>query len=74
MYAFLDGFSEYNSVKMALEDKDKIVFITEWGVCVATFMMFGLKNVLATFQWRMEIFHDYQMDFLKIFVDDFSVV
>ena len=44
MYTFLDGFSGYNQVKMALEDRDKTAFITEWGVFVATVMMFGLKK------------------------------
>ena len=28
MYTFLDGFSGYNQVKMAPEDRDKTAFIT----------------------------------------------
>ena len=37
-------------------------------------MMFGLKNSLATFQQMVqEIFDDYQMDFMKVFIGDFSV-
>ena len=74
MYTFLDGFSGYNQVKMAPEDRDKTAFITEWGVFVATVMMFGLKNAPATFQRMVqEIFYDYLTDFMKVFVDDFSV-
>ena len=74
MYTFLDGFSGYNQVKMAAEDRDKTAFITEWGVFVATVMMFGLKNAPATFQRMVqEIFYDYLTDFMKVFVDDFSV-
>ena len=74
MYTFLDGFSGYNQVKMDLEDRDKTTFITEWGVFVATVMMFGLKNAPTTFQRMVqEIFYDYLMDFMKVFVDDFSV-
>lgn len=74
MYTFLDGFSGYNQVKMAPKDMDKTAFITEWGVFVATVMMFGLKNAPATFQRMVqEIFYDYLTDFMKVFVDDFSV-
>ena len=60
---------------MALAEQEKTTFITEWGVFVATMMMFGLKNALATFQ-RMahKIFYDYLIDLMKVFVDYFSVV
>ena len=59
---------------MAPEDQQKAAFITEWGVFVATIMMFGLKNAPATFQRMVqEIFYDYLTDFLKVFIDDFSV-
>ena len=43
MYTFLDGFSGYNHIKMALENREKTILITEWGVFVATTMVFGLK-------------------------------
>jgi hypothetical protein len=60
MYNFLDGFSGYNQLRMAEEDKGKTVFITEWGVFVAVVMMFGLKTTLATFQQIiMEVFEEY---------------
>ena len=29
MLSFMDGFSEYNQILMALEDMEKTVFITE---------------------------------------------
>ena len=49
---------------MALEDWEKTTFIIEWGVFVATIMMFGLKNALATFQRLVqEIFYDYLVDY-----------
>lgn len=52
----------------------KIAFITQWGVFVATVMMFGLKNAPATFQRMVqEIFNDYLTNFMKVFVDNFSV-
>ena len=30
MYSFMDGFSGYNQIMMAVMDKIKINFITEW--------------------------------------------
>jgi hypothetical protein len=50
MYSFLDGFSGYNQVQMAPEDREKTTFITEWGAFVFLVMAFGLKNAPATFQ------------------------
>jgi hypothetical protein len=35
MYNFLDGFSEYNQIRMTEEDKEKTTFVTKWGVFVA---------------------------------------
>jgi len=30
-YSFMDGFSGYNEIKMALENKAKTTFVTLWG-------------------------------------------
>ncbi|RDY09902.1 hypothetical protein CR513_05670, partial [Mucuna pruriens] len=30
-YSFMDRFSGYNQIQMALEDKEKTTFITTWG-------------------------------------------
>lgn len=49
MYSFVDGFSGYNQVLMALEDKEKTAFITKWGAFTSNVMDFGLKNVPNTF-------------------------
>ena len=74
MYSFLDGFSGYNQVRMAPEDREKIAFITEWGAFASNVMMFGLKNAPATFQRMVqEIFYEYLTTFMRVFVDDFSV-
>jgi hypothetical protein len=43
VYSFLDGFSSYHQIMIALEDKHKIVFITNWGAFVWIAMPFGLK-------------------------------
>jgi len=31
IYSFMDGFSGYNQIKMAPEDKAKTTFVTPWG-------------------------------------------
>ncbi len=50
MYSFMDGYSGYNQVKMAEEDKGKTSFIFEWGAYAYNIMPFGLCNVPTTFQ------------------------
>lgn len=73
-YSFLDGFSGYKKISMALEDQPKIAFVTAWGVYVCTIMWFGLRNAPSTFQWAMqEIFGPYLTDFMQICLDDLNV-
>ena len=43
MYSFMDGFSGYNQIMMAVIDKLKTSFTTEWGIYCYTVMSFGLK-------------------------------
>ena len=50
MLSFMDGFSGYNHIMMALEDREKTSFITEWGTYCYRVMPFGLKNAGATYQ------------------------
>ncbi|RVW77426.1 hypothetical protein CK203_048032 [Vitis vinifera] len=50
MLSFMDGFSGYNQILMALEDMEKTSFITEWGTYSYRVMPFGLKNAGATYQ------------------------
>ena len=30
-FSFMDGFSGYNQIRMALEDREKTIFVTMWG-------------------------------------------
>ncbi|RVW69262.1 Transposon Ty3-G Gag-Pol polyprotein [Vitis vinifera] len=48
--SFMDKFSRYIQILMALEDMEKMSFITEWGTYCYRVMSFGLKNVGATYQ------------------------
>ena len=55
LLCFLDAFSGYNQIKMAVEDVEKMAFLTPCGVYCYTCMSFGLRNAGATFQQLMHI-------------------
>ncbi|XP_073261648.1 uncharacterized protein [Populus alba] len=70
-YSFMDGFSGYNQIKMALEDKAKTTFVTPWGTFCYKVMSFGLKNAGATYQRAMvTLFHDMMHKEIEVYVDD----
>jgi hypothetical protein len=57
--SFMDGFSGYNQIQIHPADQYKTTFTTPWGTFSYRVMPFGLKNVVATFQWVITyIFHD----------------
>ncbi len=59
---------------IALEDRYKIVFITDRGTFVWVVMPFGLKNLPPTYQRVVHItFKDYFGVFMKLFLDGFNV-
>ena len=72
-FSFLEGFSGYNQIQIALEDQDKTTFTCPWGTFAYTVLPFGLCNALDTFQ-RAIIgrFYDLVNDFLEIYMDDFT--
>ena len=73
-YCFLDGYSEYNQIEIALEDQEKMTFTCPFGTFSFRKMPFGLCNALGTFQrCMMGIFGDMIELILEIFMDDFSV-
>lgn len=73
-YCFLDGYSGYNQISIALEDQDKTTFTCLYGTFAFTRMPFGLCNAPATFQMcMMVIFADMVEDIMEVFMDDFSV-
>ena len=74
VYTFLDGFSGHNQTKMHPDDQEKTTLMTEWGDFVAVVMMFGLKTTPTTFQRIiMEIFGEYIMMFMQVFLHHFVV-
>ena len=73
-YCFLDGYSSYNQIEIALEDKEKSTFTCPYGTFAFRRMPFRLCNAPATFQrCMMSIFSDLVEEVMEIFMDDFSV-
>lgn len=73
-YYFLDGYSSYNQIFIASEDQKKTTFTHPFGTFTYRRMPFGLCNAPSTFQrWMVSIFSNMIEQFLKIFMDDFSI-
>ena len=74
IYCFLDGYSGYNQIEIALEEQDKTTFTCPFGTFAFRKMPFGLCNAPGTFQrCMMGIFSDMKEHILEIFMDDFSI-
>lgn len=59
MFSFMDGFSDYNQIRMAPTDIEKTTFRTPIGNFYYIVIPFELKNAGATYQHTMTaIFHD----------------
>ena len=73
-YCFLDGYSGYIQVSIALEYKDKTTFTCSFGTFALRIMSFGLCNAPAIFQRCMiSIFSDMIEQCIEVFTNDFSV-
>lgn len=73
-YCFLDGYSGYNQIHIAPEDKEITTLTCPCDTFACRRMPFGLCNAPSTFQrCMMNIFSDMIDKFLEIFMDDFSV-
>ncbi|GKE57987.1 hypothetical protein Tco_1497172, partial [Tanacetum coccineum] len=58
-YCFLDGFSGYFQILIALEDQEKTTFTCPYGTFTYIRMSFRLYNAPATFQRCITaIFHE----------------
>ena len=55
LFSLLDGFSGYNQVLVAEQDRLETTFRKKWGTFSYRRMPFGLINALATFQRAMDI-------------------
>jgi len=73
-YCFLDGFSGYFQIHIALEDQEKTIFTCPFGTFTYRRMPFGLCNSPGTFQRCMlSIFSDFLENCIEVFMDDFTV-
>jgi len=72
-FSFLDGFSGYNQIQIALEDQDKTTFTCPWGTFSYKVLPFGLCKAPATFQKAiLSIFSDLINEGFKVYMDDFT--
>lgn len=56
---FIDAFFGYNQIWMALENKERLAFISNHGHFYYKVILFGLKNIEATYQRMVnKIFKD----------------
>ena len=73
-YCFLDGFSGYMQITIALEDQEKTTFTCPFGTFAYRRMPFCLCNAPGTFQRCMlSIFSDFLETYIEVFMDDFTV-
>jgi hypothetical protein len=49
LVSFLDAYSDYHQISLAIDDEQKITFITPFGIFCYTKMEFRLKNGGATY-------------------------
>ena len=72
--SFLDAFQGYHQIPLALEDQEKITFVTPTGNYHYKVMSFGLKNVSSTYQRMMTRMFELQLGKnIKIYIDDMVV-
>ena len=68
------GIVGYNQLKIAEEGCHLMTFVTDWGAFIWIVMPFGLKNAPGSYQRTVnKAFREYIDDFMKLFLDDFSV-
>lgn len=73
-FSFLDRFSGYNQVCIALGDQDKTTFSCLWGTFAYNVVPFGLCNAPTTFQRPvLSIFSDLVNDCVEVYMDYFIV-
>ena len=73
-FCFLDGYSGYNLIAIALEDQEKTTFTCPYGTFAFRRMPIGLCNAPTTFQrCMMSMFSDLAKEVMEIFMDDFII-
>ena len=74
LLSFMDAYSKYNQIQMALEDKEKTAFITIQGLYCYKVMSFDLKNAGATYQHLVnKMFVELIGKSMEVYVDDMLI-
>ena len=73
-YCFLDGYSRYFQIEIAIEDQEKTTFTCPFGTYTYKRMPFSLCNAPTTFQRCMlSIFSDMVERIMEVFMDNINV-
>ena len=73
-YCFLDDYSDYYQIEIALEDQDKTTFTYPFGTYAFQHIPFGLCNAPATLQRCMiSIFSEMVEKCMDVFMDDLTI-
>ena len=73
MFSFIDGYNGYNEIKITAKDVETTAFLP-FENFYYSMMMFGIKNVGATYQRAMTtILHDMMGKEVEDYVDDLVV-
>ena len=73
-YCFLDGYSGYFQIEIAVEDQKKTTFTCPFSTYAYRRIPFGLCNAPATFQRCMlSIFSDLVERIMEVYMDDVTV-
>jgi hypothetical protein len=72
--SFLDAYSGYHQINLAIDDEEKTVFITPFEIFCYTKMAFGLKNEGATYQKCVHTVLESQFGSnIEVYIDDIVV-
>ena len=73
-YFFLDGWSRYFQIEIAVEDQEKTTFTFPFRTYAYRRMPFGLYNALATFKrCIVSIFSDMVERIMEVYMDDITI-
>jgi hypothetical protein len=74
LLSFLDVYSGYHQISLAIDDEEKTAFITSFGIFCYTKMAFGLKNGEATYKKCIHIILEPQIGKnIEAYIDDVVV-
>jgi hypothetical protein len=74
LLSFLDAYSDYHQISLTIDDEEKIVFITLFGIFYYSKMAFRLKNEGATYQKCVHTVLEGQIRWnVEAYIDDIVV-